>query len=366
MISTDPLFQLFDSRNLKLANRIVMAPMTRSFSPRGIPGKDVAAYYRRRAEGGVGLIITEGTAPEHPAAASDANVPLFHGDALKGWAEVLREVHAAGGKIAPQLWHVGGLRKPGQGHFPDAPSSMPSGLHHSGKQVGQPLTEGEIAELIAGYAKSAGYAKALGFDGIEVHGAHGYLIDQFFWERTNQRTDRWGGSIAARTTFAAEVIRAIRRAVGPTFPIILRFSQWKQQEYPAKLALDPAALETFLAPLTDAGVDIFHCSTRRFWEPEFEGSTLNLAGWTKKISGLPTITVGSIGLAEEFIATYRNDDPAAPAAIDDLVERLGAGEFDLVALGRMLIVEPEWPKKVRAGRLAEARPYSRTALATLD
>ena len=125
-------------------------------------------------------------------------------------------------------------------------------------------------------------------------------------------------------------------------------------------------LETFLAPLTDAGVDIFHCSTRRFWEPEFEGSTLNLAGWTKKISGLPTITVGSIGLAEEFIATYRNDDPAAPAPIDDLVERLGAGEFDLVALGRMLIVEPEWPKKVRAGRLAEARPYSRTALATLD
>jgi len=199
-----------------------------------------------------------------------------------------------------------------------------------------------------------------------VHGAHGYLIDQFFWERTNQRTDRWGGSIAARTTFAAEVIRAIRRAVGPAFPIILRFSQWKQQDYPAKLAPDPAALETFLAPLTEAGVDIYHCSTRRFWEPEFEGATLNLAGWTKKISGLPTITVGSIGLAEEFIATYRNDDPAAPAPIDDLVERLGAGEFDLVAIGRMLIVEPEWPKKVRAGRLAEVRPFSRAALATLS
>src|SRR3954471_7386160 len=108
MASADVLFRPFRVHDLKLANRIVMAPMTRSFSPGGVPGPDVAAYYRRRAEGGVGLILTEGTGVAHAAALSDAKVPRFHGaDALAGWAQVLAGVHAAGGRIMPQLWHVG-------------------------------------------------------------------------------------------------------------------------------------------------------------------------------------------------------------------------------------------------------------------
>ena len=114
-LSPAPLFTPFKLKNLTLPNRIVMAPMTRSKSPNQIPGQDVAAYYGRRAAGGVGLIITEGVAPDHPVALNDHNVPNFHGDALDGWAKVLKAVKAEDGFIMPQLWHTGLMRKPGAG-----------------------------------------------------------------------------------------------------------------------------------------------------------------------------------------------------------------------------------------------------------
>ena len=120
-----------------------------------------------------------------------------------------------------------------------------------------------------------------------------------------------------------------------------------------KLARSPADLEIFLAPLVRAGVDVFHCSTRRFWEPEFEGSNLNLAGWTKKLTGKPTITVGSVSLNEEFMTSFRTDTTATVTGLDDLLERLIREEFDLVALGRTLIVNPAWPKQVRNGELLQ-------------
>ena len=103
-----------------------------------------------------------------------------------------------------------------------------------------------------------------------------------------------------RTRFAADLIRAVRKLVGPDFPISLRISQWKLQDYPAKLASTPQELEAWLVPLADAGVDIFHCSQRKFWEPEFDGSDLNLAGWAKKLTGKSTITVGQLG----FLGTF--------------------------------------------------------------
>jgi 2,4-dienoyl-CoA reductase-like NADH-dependent reductase (Old Yellow Enzyme family) len=367
MPSTDILFSPFRLKSLNLPNRIVMAPMTRSKSPDQVPGENVAAYYRRRAEGGVGLILAEGTSPEHLSASNDANVPAFFGEAaLKGWANVLNEVKKAGGHIMPQLWHQGVVRHTGSGPYPDAPVMSPSGLSRPGKCVCEPMTQHDIEAVIAGFAKSAGYARELGFDGVEIHGAHGYIIDQFFWEGTNQRTDAYGGSIEKRTRFAVEIVEAVRRAVGPDFPIGLRFSQWKQQDFTAKLAHDPKELERFLAPLAAAGVDIFHCSTRRFWEPEFPetGADLNLAGWTKKISGLPTITVGSVGLSEDFIAAYRQKG-AETAGIDRLLEMLGRGDFDLVAVGRALIVNADWPNKVGAGRFDQLAAFDPKALETL-
>ncbi|MEK4851717.1 NADH:flavin oxidoreductase [Paenibacillus sp. FSL H7-0756] len=358
------LFEPFEYGGLSLRNRVVMAPMTRVHSPGGVPGPEVAAYYRRRAEGGVGLIITEGTAIDHPAAVSHQDIPNFHGEAaLEGWAQVVREVHAAGGKIMPQLWHVGMARSIGEGPNASALPIGPSGLNLAGEQVTEPMTKSEIQAIVSAFAKAAKAAKAIGFDGIELHGAHGYLIDQFFWEKTNRRTDEYGGDLEARTTFAVEVIDACRRAVGPDFPIILRFSQWKAGAYDAKLAETPEDLARFLAPLSNAGVDIFHCSTRRFWEPEFAGSELNLAGWTKKITGKPAITVGSVGLDSAFTSAVTEKDQ--DDNIDRLLERLERAEFDLVAVGRALISDPAWPAKVQAGKPDEIIPFTSEATQTL-
>ncbi|MBU7314355.1 NADH:flavin oxidoreductase [Paenibacillus oleatilyticus] len=340
--SVQALFEPFVTGKMTLSNRIVMAPMTRQFSPDGVPGSDVAAYYRRRAENGVGLIVTEGTVINHPDASNQGNVPHFYGEAaLNGWANVVTEVHAAGGRIIPQIWHMGA-----RGHVGD-------------------YSESEIAALVQGFAQAASEAKRLGFDGIELHGAHGYLIDQFFWEKTNTRTDSYGGDMVARTRFAVEVIEACRRAVGPEFPIVFRFSQWKASDYTAKLAETPELLKQFLAPLVDAGVDIFHCSTRRFWEPEFEGSDLNLAGWTKKLTGKPTITVGSVGLDEDFMTLFTEGKGANHSNIDGLIERLERQEFDLVAVGRALLVDPAWANKIREGRTAELVPFTSEAVKTL-
>ncbi|MFS1704007.1 12-oxophytodienoate reductase, partial [Alteromonas sp. AMM-1] len=229
-MASTTLFSPFQSANLSLSNRIVMAPMTRQFSPNGIPTADVAGYYKRRAEGGTGLIITEGTTVNDKVATMDANIPQFHGEAaLAGWKKVVDEVHAAGGKIMPQLWHVGMARVAEKAPFPELPSAGPSGLFKPGKQGAEPMTVAHIEAVIEAFAQAAADAKAIGMDGIEIHGAHGYLIDQFFWEGTNQRTDSWGGSMENRSRFAVEIIKAIRAATAPDFPIVLRYSQWKQQ-----------------------------------------------------------------------------------------------------------------------------------------
>lgn len=364
--SVQSLFRPFTSEKLTLENRVVMAPMTRSFSPNGIPGADVASYYGRRAANGVGLIITEGTTINHPAATGDPSIPNFHDEkALEGWARVVAEVHEAGGKIVPQLWHVGMTREKGSEPHPEAPSAGPSGLNLAGEPVSEPLTHDEIRQIVQAFAQAAADAKRIGFDGIELHGAHGYLIDEFLWEHTNRRTDEYGGSLVKRTRFAEEIIRACREAVGPDFPIILRISQWKSGYYDNKLARNPEELAQLLQPLTDAGVDIFHCSTRRFWEPEFEGSDLNFAGWVKKLTGKPTITVGSVGLNDEFMGSFAGKS-AGTADISGLIARLEREEFDLVAVGRALLVDPAWATKIRDGRLDELIPFTPDAFGALS
>jgi 2,4-dienoyl-CoA reductase-like NADH-dependent reductase (Old Yellow Enzyme family) len=370
MSDTDVLFTPFKLKDLSLPNRIVMAPMTRSKSPGQIPGGDVAAYYRARAEGGVGLILTEGTSPEHKSATGDANVPAFFGkEALAGWANVLKEVKAAGGHIMPQLWHQGIMRRQGTGPYPDAPSMGPSGLSKPGKQVAAPMSHADIDDVIAGFATSARSAMEMGFDGVEIHGAHGYILDQFFWNGTNVRDDHFGGSLADRTRFAVDIIAAVRAATRADFPILLRFSQWKQQDFSVRLAHTPGELEGFLDPLAKAGVDMFHCSTRRFWEPEFPqtDSDMNLAGWTKKITGLPTMTVGSVSLNGDFITNGFGQGAGLDAGADmaRLIKMLERGDFDLVAVGRALIVNPDWPNKVRQGKMNELKPWTPEALQTL-
>jgi 2,4-dienoyl-CoA reductase-like NADH-dependent reductase (Old Yellow Enzyme family) len=229
------------------------------------------------------------------------------------------------------------------------------------------MTKEDIKEVVDAFAQAALDSKNIGFDAIELHGAHGYLIDQFFWEGTNQRTDEYGGDLAGRSRFAIEIIEAVRAAVGPDFPIIFRWSQWKQQDYTAKLVNTPEELAPFVQALSDAGVDIFHCSQRRFWEPEFEGSDLNLAGWVKKLTNKPAITVGSVGLSQDFLPEdgTSNFKDAETENLDNLIERINDEEFDLVAVGRALISNPDWVKQVQAGNFEKLEAFDKAHLAKL-
>lgn len=350
--NTDVLFRPFRLKGLELKNRIVMAPMTRNMSDGGVPVARNAAYYQRRAEGDVGLILTEGTVIDRPSSRNLPDIPLFHGDAaLAGWQAVAEAVHAAGGKIGPQLWHTGSTRA---GWEPEHPVESPSGLVGPDDPRGQAMTEEDIADTIAAFARAAADAKRLGFDVAELHGAHGYLIDQFFWSGTNLRTDAWGGpTIKDRSRFAVEVVKATRAAIGSDFPLLLRLSQWKQQDYAAKLAANPVEMAEWLEPLAEAGVDVFHCSQRRFWEaefPEIDGEEgLNFAGWAKKITGKPTISVGSVGLSGEFFTAFAGQGSTA-TPLDRLITRMERDEFDLIAVGRALISDPAWVAHVRAGQ----------------
>lgn len=359
------LFKPFSLNSLKLPNRLVMAPMTRYFSPGGVPGADVSAYYRRRAENGCGLIITEGTWVDCPVASGYPDVPNFHGAALEGWRAVLDAVHAAGGHIIPQLWHVGGQRQQEAVDNPVLPSLSPSGLDHRLMKRWEPMSRQQIREVVDAFGRGARDAKAIGFDGVEAHGAHGYLIDQFLWDKTNLRTDDYGGCIENRVRFAVEIIEAMRNAVGPDFPVLLRISQWKGHDYAAKFAQTPNELEQFLKPMVDAGVDVFDCSQRRFWEPEFEGSSLNLAGWVKKITGKPTISVGSVGLSGDFIGSVLDGQSSSASGIDAVLRKMNNEEFDLVAIGRALLTDPEWITKIHQGRYEELQGFNADSLKTL-
>ncbi|MET9829512.1 NADH:flavin oxidoreductase [Streptomyces sp. NPDC006385] len=352
---------------LTVPNRIAMAPMTRMFSPGGIPGEDVVSYYSRRAAAGVGLIVTEGTYVGHESAGQSDRVPRFHGDEqLAGWAKVAEAVHAAGGTIVPQLWHIGMVREQGQPPYADAPAVGPSGLRIGATEAtGRAMTRSDLDDVVGAFAEAAADAERIGFDGVEIHGAHGYLIDQFLWAGTNRRTDAYGGDPVARTKFAAEIVAAVRERVSASFPVIFRYSQWKQEAYDARLAETPEELEAILSPLAAAGVDAFHASTRRYWVPEFDGSDLNLAGWTKKLTGRPAITVGSVGLDGDFIRSFMGEGSAVKG-IDDLLDRLERDEFDLVAVGRALLQDPQWAAKVLGDRLDELKPYDAAALKTLS
>ena len=352
-MNTESLFEPFRYKNLELKNRFVMAPMTRAKSDNGVPTQEIADYYARRAAADVGLIISEGTVIDRPASKNNHNIPDFYGTkALNGWENVIDAVHGNGGKMGPQIWHVGDTRS--SEDYPKVEMEKAS-----------TMTLEDIQDTVAKFAASAKSAKDLGFDVLEIHGAHGYLIDQFFWEVTNTRTDEYGGkTLKERSRFAIEVIKAMRAAVGEDFTIILRLSQWKLQDYKAKLASTPEEMEEWLLPLKEAGVDIFHCSQRRFWEPEFEGSDLNFAGWAKKITGQPTITVGSVGLNGDFLGSFTGEN-SDKSDLAQLIRRLENKEFDLVAVGRALLSDPQWVEKIKDNKMSEIHDFSASSLQVL-
>lgn len=364
MSKPSPLFTPYRLKGIDLPNRFVMPAMQRGMSENGNPRPELAAYYRRRAEGGVKLIIGESAAIDHPTATIQPSATWMNTASRDGWARCVDEVGQAGGYMLMQLWHEGAVRKD------DGLCISPSGLVQPGKPNGRAATMDEIKQLTEAYVRSALIAQDAGAAGVEVHAAHGYFLDQFLWAGINLREDGYGGpDIADRARFPAEIVSAIRQACGEDFIITLRFSQWKEVDYTANVAATPDELSTFTQMMKRAGVDILHASTRRFWEPEWEGDTRNLAGWSKSTSGLPTITVGSVGLDTDVMSTFINGQDAKPRvaeAITDLEQRLKSNEFDLVAVGRALIGDPDFVNKIETGEYDAIRLFLRSDLGKLE
>ena len=340
-----------------------MAPMTRNQSPGGIPTQEVIAYYSRRAKAEVGLIITEGIEVSHKASSAYPNVPRLDSNAAKeAWKKVVEEIKNNNGAVIAQLWHCGGFRKLGMQPNPEVPGHTASGLVKPGKKVAHEMTLNDIKETIDAYASDAKICEEIGFDGVEIHGAHGYLIDNFFWSGTNIREDEYGGTIQNRSQFVSDIIKSVRENVSENFIVGLRFSQWKQHDFEAKLASNPEELKTILTSPVESGLDYLHSSMRRFWESEFEGSNENLAYWTKKITKIPTIGVGSVGLDSDFIDMTA---PATPTSIDKAIDDITNDKYDLIAVGRALLSDHEWVLKMKEGRVNDVIPYTKDALLNL-
>ena len=357
------IFENYKLKNISLRNRIVMAPMTRNQSPGGIPTQEVVAYYSRRAKAEVGLIITEGIEVSHKASSAYPNVPrLDSNEAKEAWKKVVEGIKNNNGAVIAQLWHCGGFRKLGMQPNPEVPGHTASGLVKPGKKVAHEMTLNDIKETIDAYASDAKICEEIGFDGVEIHGAHGYLIDNFFWSGTNIREDEYGGSIENRSQFVSDIIKSVRENVSENFIVGLRFSQWKQHDFEAKLASNPEELKTILTLPVESGLDYLHSSMRRFWESEFTGSKENLAYWTKKITKIPTIGVGSVGLDSDFIDMTA---PATPTSIDKAIDDITNDKYDLIAVGRALLSDHEWVLKMKEGRVNDVIPYTKDALLNL-
>ncbi|NBC35427.1 12-oxophytodienoate reductase [Novosphingobium sp. FSY-8] len=364
-IGRSVLFTPWAARGVALANRFVMPAMQRGACAAGAPLPALADYYRRRVQGGVGLIIGESCAIDHPSATCQPAAARMAADTQAAWAHCVAGVRDAGGHLLIQLWHEGALRR-----ADDGGTISPSGLARPGQDNGRAATLAELVELREAYATAARRAQDIGAAGVEVHCAHGYLLDQFLWAGTNRREDGYGGDVMAdRLRFPAEVVAAVRAACGPDFLISLRFSQWKEVDYTARIAPTPDDLALLATTFEVAGVDVFHASTRRFWTPEWEGDPRGLAGWLKAFTRKPVIAVGSAGLDIDVMATFTGSDEPRPRVAETMAEaerRMAAGEFDLLAVGRALIGDPDFVAKVGEGRDGDVRGFVRADLGQME
>jgi 2,4-dienoyl-CoA reductase-like NADH-dependent reductase (Old Yellow Enzyme family) len=362
-IDTSPLFTPFTLKGLRLPNRFVMPGMQRQWCVNGKPVPKLVDYYKRRVLGGTPIVITESCAVDNRSATQEKTYARMTDATVEAWAECFRAIRQAGGHMFMQLWHEGAVRREGgDGEYADAPTLSPSGIRSPGRVQGRAATIEELAEIREGFARSALLAKQAGAAGVEVHACHGYLLDLFLWEGTNQRSDGYGGGdLSARVRFPAEVVAAVRAAVGPEMIVSFRFSQWKQADYDAKIVRDPAELGLMLDVIAKAGADIFHASTRRFFMPEWRGSTLGLAGWAKSLTHLPVIACGSVGVDTDVMDNFlvREAQRTGEVGIAELVQRFNNNEFDLISVGRANIGDPDWVNKVQDGRYDDILSFTR-------
>jgi len=326
---------------LRIKNRIVMPAMSTNFaSACGEPTPHLIAYYAARARGGTGLVIVENANVDYPLGSNGAvQLRIDHDRYIPGLYRLATAIRAEGAAAAIQINHAGGLARPERIEIMPV---GPSALSWSEDRIPpRPLLPDEIEGIIDSYALAAVRAMRAGFDAVEIHGAHGYLIAQFLSPLTNHRSDGYGGSRENRWRFAIEIIRRVRKAVGPDFPILFRISG---DEYlPGGRTIEETVE---LAPaLAEAGADAIHVSAGTAANPEKqlepisypEAWRVDLAAAVKGGVDIPVIAVGVLRRPET-------------------VERvLADGKADFVAIGRGLIADPSWPEKAERGAVDEIK-----------
>lgn len=329
----------------EISNRVAVAPMTRiSAAEDGRATDRMVGYYEAFAHGGFGLIITEGIYPDTNFSQGYLYQPgLATEEQGQAWVPVVEAVHAAGAKIFAQLMHAGGQS---QGNRYVNSTVAPSAIAPKGVQLGfyrgegafpvpSEITREQMAEARDGFVEAALRAKEAGFDGVEIHGANGYLLDQFLTDYLNQRTDEYGGSPENRVRFPAEVASAVRKAVGLEMTVGIRISQSKVSDNEHQWAGGAEEAEVIFSTLGSTGIDFVHTTEYRAFAPAFGSDGESLAALAKRHSRVLVIANGKL------------DEPDAAAS---LVE---SGAADVVALGKGALATRDWPRRVRNGHLVD-------------
>jgi 2,4-dienoyl-CoA reductase-like NADH-dependent reductase (Old Yellow Enzyme family) len=343
---------------LELPNRTVVAPMTRiSADTEGVPTTQMATHYGAFARGGFGLIITEGTYTDMAQSQGYRDQPGIVTPAqVDGWRQVVNHVHKAGGRIVLQLMHAGALVQ--DNRFTDetiAPSAVQPAGEMAARYYGdgpfrmpREMTRDEIKAVIESHETAAANAMAAGFDGVEIHGANGYLPVQFLTPETNTRRDEYGGSLENRLRFHLEIMAAVVRGVAGRGLAGMRMSQSRSSDFGHKWngGIDDA--RAIFAALTAAGADFLHVSTHQGLGEEFD-SGHTLAGLAREFAGIPVIACGKLEVPE------------------NAEQILETGEADLVAMARGALADPSWPHKLGRGEDPVAfDPAMISPFATLD
>lgn len=352
--NTKSLFETVTLGNITLDNRIGVAPMARiSASFEGVATEQMVSYYTSFARGGFGLIITEGMYTDDKYSQGYFNKPgLLDGEQTQAWKKVVDSVHQAGAKMFAQIMHAGALS---QGNRFVQETIGPSAVQPKGKQmeayIGKGLyptpreaTKEEITEVINGFVNTAKRAKAAGFDGVEIHGANGYILDQFLTDYTNKRTDEYGGSTENRVRLLVEVSKAVREAVGQDFTIGIRISQGKVNDYNHKWEGKEKDAEIIFGQLGRAGLDFIHVTEYEAWQPAFPMDKSTIAANSALDNGGASLAA----LAKKYggISVIANGHLEDPVKAREIVEK---GEADLITLGKGALANHDWVDRVKKG-----------------
>jgi 2,4-dienoyl-CoA reductase-like NADH-dependent reductase (Old Yellow Enzyme family) len=330
--------------NLSLKNRIALAPMTRtSATEDGLPTEEMGRYYAKFARGCYSLVITEGTYPDEAYSQGYPNQPGIANQAqADAWSKVVDAVHHEDGRIFMQLMHAGALS---QGNRYKNETIAPSAVKPVGEQldlyggqgdfpIPREMSTSDIQAIVRSFAEAAIRARAVGFDGVEIHGANGYVLDQFLTDYTNKREDEYGGSIENRVRLHVEVIEAVRKAVGPDYPVGIRISQGKVNDYYHKWEKGEEEARVIFENIAKAAPDFIHITEYDATRPAFEdGATLTELA--KRYADVPVIANGQLG---------------EPAKAEALIE---SGKADMITLGKSALANPTWPKRVMEGEPIE-------------